>query len=86
MAIFLPSGTVLSAQLVNIPIYEKDAGAEIRVAVGRIIVRVEVEQPIVRVVVVVAADISRAQRRVRVDAAPGNLSHRAQTVPEFLVT
>lgn len=47
--------------------HRKGAGAEIAVRVRRRIVRVEVEQAVVAVRVVVAADIRRAGGGVRVD-------------------
>lgn len=64
--IFLPCGKGLPAQFVDFLSYEKVAGAEVRVGVRSVVVRVEVEQAIVAVRVVVTADIGRTLRAVRV--------------------
>ena len=53
-------------QLIDIPNFEKVAGAEVAVGVRRGVVRIEVEQPIVGVVVVVATNIQRVSVAVRV--------------------
>ena len=73
-------------QLIDIPNFEKVAGAEVAVGVRRGVVRIEVEEPEVRVVVVVAADIGRVERAVRVDAVPGRPQPQGTDSPRFTVT
>ena len=73
-------------QLIDIPNFEKVAGAEVAVRVRRGVVRIEVEEPVVRVVVIVAADIGRVERAVRVDAVPGRPQPQGTDDPRFTVT
>ena len=73
-------------QLIDIPNFEKVAGAEVAVGVRRGVVRIEVEEPVVRVVVIVAADIGRVERAVRVDAVPGRPQPQGTDSPRFTVT
>ena len=56
------------------------SGADVGVRVGSVVVRIEVEQAIVVVAVIVAADVQRVRARVRVHG-PQKPARSAQIIP-----